>query len=85
MGQVSDYYGETSCNCDVKIFLSSRDTGVPFHHLITWQDLRAQKYVNEWNNCLKLKVSFFAWHYIIHYEILVYTDTILFSVITDKC
>lgn len=33
-----------------------RDTGVPFHHLITWQDLRAQKYVNEWNNCLKLKL-----------------------------
>ncbi|XP_067669796.1 putative glycerol kinase 5 [Haliotis asinina] len=32
-----------------------RETGQPFHNLITWQDLRASHYVREWNRSYTLK------------------------------
>ncbi|BFZ06618.1 hypothetical protein BsWGS_09657 [Bradybaena similaris] len=31
-----------------------RETGVPFHNLITWQDLRAVDYVSQWNRSYRL-------------------------------
>lgn len=31
-----------------------KDTGKPFHHFIGWQDLRASKYVKQWNNSFTL-------------------------------
>ena len=33
-----------------------RETGEPFHHLITWQDLRASEYVKQWNDSYTMKV-----------------------------
>ena len=33
-----------------------RETGEPFHHLITWQDLRASEYVKSWNDSRIMKV-----------------------------
>jgi len=34
----------------------SRETGEPFHRLITWQDLRASDYVEAWNKSYIMKV-----------------------------
>jgi len=34
---------------DVNNTACFRQTGEPFHHLISWQDLRASSYVKQWN------------------------------------
>uniref|UniRef100_A0A6A7FPS1 Glycerol kinase 5 n=1 Tax=Hirondellea gigas TaxID=1518452 RepID=A0A6A7FPS1_9CRUS len=31
------------------------ETGQPLHNLITWQDIRADQLVNDWNNCWTMK------------------------------
>lgn len=43
------YYWLVDCNIYI-----CRETGVPFHNLITWQDLRAVDYVSQWNRSYRL-------------------------------
>lgn len=33
-----------------------RDTGVPLHNFLTWQDLSAERYTDQWNKSWTLKV-----------------------------